>query len=93
MDLNSDATAEQYEAHKVLAPRLTRAARDLRQQADRLDRLAETVTTPSPAREGTLYSQLAGGALSDLMNTLANLNLGGIVSSAGQADAYRAKGV
>ena len=84
--------AEQYELSRILAPRLTRAAKDLREQADRLAELAVRASTPSDVTTDAPYTELVGPVLSGLMSTLANIDLSGIVSSAGQADVYRAKG-
>ena len=82
-------TAEAYEVTRILAPRLEQVSKRLRRQADRFEALASALAHRPPQDEGA-YSAAVGAAVNDLMNELANLSLGGVISSAGLADSYRA---
>lgn len=83
--------AEEYEVTRVLIPRIRAAADRLSEQALRMEDLADAFSEDdgTRSREGA-YTEAVAARIRDLMNELANLSLGGIIASAGQADVFRA---
>lgn len=86
-------TVEQFAAQQA-ARRIRNAAADLRYTADSLDHYAATIEQlPGKAsRLSEPYLHEASQAADALTNMLANIKPGTLVSTAAEAEVYRAKG-